>query len=80
MGAVTSLAFAPGGWLLVTGGRDSVLNLWNLRTNAHIKTVPVYEVRTLGCHGLSFASRLLFVPGYKCRDHRKECFFLIPLR
>ena len=45
MGAVTSLAFSPSGWLLVSAGRDSVLNVWNLRNNSHVQTVPVFEVR-----------------------------------
>lgn len=45
MGAVTSLAFSESGWLLVSAGRDSVMNLWNLRNNSHIKTVPAFEVR-----------------------------------
>jgi hypothetical protein len=41
--AVTSLALAPDGWTLLSGGRDKVVCLWDLRTNARAGTVPVYE-------------------------------------
>lgn len=41
--AVTSLALSPDGWQLLSGGRDKVVCVWDLRTNSRTATVPVYE-------------------------------------
>lgn len=42
---VTSFAFSACGWTLLSGGRDKVVNVWNLRTNVLERTIPVFEVR-----------------------------------
>lgn len=41
--AVSSLSLASDGWTLLSGGRDKVANLWDLRTHIKLVTVPVYE-------------------------------------
>ncbi len=41
--AVTSVAFSADGNTMVTGGRDRVINIWNLTTYSLIRTIPVYE-------------------------------------
>eukprot|EP00955_Chlamydomonas_euryale_P056570 356470-Chlamydomonas_euryale.AAC.1 len=41
--AVTSLSLSTDGWLLLSGGRDKVVNVWDLRKNARAATVPVFE-------------------------------------
>ncbi len=41
--AVTSLSLSSDGWLLVSGGRDKVVNVWDVRSSAKLATVPVYE-------------------------------------
>jgi hypothetical protein len=41
--AVTSLALSPDGWLLLSGGRDKVVHVWDLRSNSKVTTVPVFE-------------------------------------
>ena len=41
--AVSSLSLAPDGWSLVSGGRDKVVHVWDLRKNTKLVTVPVYE-------------------------------------
>lgn len=41
--AVTSLSLAPDGWSLLSGGRDKVVHVWDLRKNTKLVTVPVYE-------------------------------------
>ena len=41
--AVTSLCLAPDGWSLISGGRDKVVHVWDLRKNIKLVTVPVYE-------------------------------------
>ncbi|KAI3940507.1 hypothetical protein MKW98_024914 [Papaver atlanticum] len=44
---VTSLAVD--GWTLLSGGRDKVVNLWNLRDGALKMTVPTYEMVETVC-------------------------------
>jgi WD40 repeat protein len=44
MSQVTSFGFSKSGWELVTGGRDRVLTVWDLRKAEAIKTIPVFEV------------------------------------
>ena len=41
--AVSSLCLAPDGWTLLSAGRDKVVNVWDLRKNTKLVTVPVYE-------------------------------------
>jgi len=43
MSAVTSLSFSSDGEKLVTGGRDRVAVLWDLKTFKSVRTIPVYE-------------------------------------
>jgi len=41
---VTSVTFSASGDLLYTGGRDRVINVWNVASRyAHVRTLPVYE-------------------------------------
>lgn len=40
---MTSLSLAPDGWSLISGGRDKVVHVWDLRKNTKLVTVPVYE-------------------------------------
>ncbi len=40
---VTSISFSKDGWTMVTGGRDNVVNIWNARNHALLKTVPTFE-------------------------------------
>ncbi|XP_026401642.1 transducin beta-like protein 3 [Papaver somniferum] len=46
---VTSLAVAEDGYTLLSGGRDKVVNLWNLREGTLKKTVPTYEMVETVC-------------------------------
>ncbi|GLI67244.1 hypothetical protein VaNZ11_011426, partial [Volvox africanus] len=41
--AVTSLALCSDGELLLTGGRDKVVVVWDLRSGTKVATVPVFE-------------------------------------
>lgn len=41
--AVTSLAFTPNGWGLLSAGRDKTVMLWDLRSYKQVATIPVYE-------------------------------------
>ena len=43
--SVRALDVSADGYRLLSAGRDQVLSLWNLRTYALEKTVPVFEVR-----------------------------------
>ena len=40
---VRGLAFVPGTELLVSGGRDAIVLVWDLDTRVPIKTIPVFE-------------------------------------
>ena len=41
--AATSRALAPDGWSLLSGGRDGIVVLWDLRSHDQLAVVPVYE-------------------------------------
>lgn len=41
--AITSLSLSPDGWTLLSGGRDSVVIVWNMRDYSKLATIPVYE-------------------------------------
>ena len=41
--AATSLALAPDGWGLLSGGRDGIVVLWDLRSHQQLAVIPVYE-------------------------------------
>eukprot|EP00873_Tetraselmis_striata_P034175 jgi/Tetstr1/454439/TSEL_041339.t1 len=41
--AVTSLSLSPCGWLLLSGGRDKMVMVWDLRTHKKVGGVPVLE-------------------------------------
>ena len=43
LGTAPSIAFAPDGWTMLSAGRDKIVNVWELRTYAKIKTVPTFE-------------------------------------
>jgi U3 small nucleolar RNA-associated protein 13 len=43
MSAVTCLALAPDGWRLLSGGRDKVVIMWDLRTATKVATIAVLE-------------------------------------
>ena len=41
--AATSLALTPDGWGLLSGGRDGIVVLWDLRSHQQTAVIPVYE-------------------------------------
>jgi U3 small nucleolar RNA-associated protein 13 len=41
--AVPALCLSPDGWHLLSGGRDKVVCVWDIRNGARVNTVPVYE-------------------------------------
>jgi U3 small nucleolar RNA-associated protein 13 len=41
--AVPGLCLSPDGWHLLSGGRDKVVCVWDIRNGARVNTVPVYE-------------------------------------
>lgn len=41
--AVTSLAWSPDGWHLLSGGRDKIVVMWDIRTHSKAATIPVFE-------------------------------------
>ena len=41
--AATSLALTTDGWRLLSGGRDGIIVLWDLRSHAQLSVTPVYE-------------------------------------
>ncbi len=45
--ALTSLAVSNDGNLLISGGRDKVIIIWNISKGKKTKTIPVYEVELL---------------------------------
>lgn len=44
MSLPTSICFSKNGWEMISGGRDKVINVWDLHKNELKKTIPVYEV------------------------------------
>jgi len=44
MSLPTSLSVSDDGYMLVSAGRDKVINFYELRQHAHLKTVPVMDV------------------------------------
>ncbi|KAJ3415807.1 Transducin (beta)-like 3 [Chytridiales sp. JEL 0842] len=46
---VRGLAFTEDGQVLVSGGRDKILNVWNLESEEVVQTIPIHEsVETIG--------------------------------
>lgn len=43
MSAVPALALSPDGWHLLSGGRDKVVCVWDIRDGGKVTTVPVFE-------------------------------------
>eukprot|EP00775_Hariotina_reticulata_P012078 gene12078-12218_t len=43
MSAVPALALSPDGWQLLSGGRDKVVCVWDIRNGSRVATVPVFE-------------------------------------
>lgn len=43
LSAVPALALSPDGWHLVSGGRDKVVCVWDIRDGNRLATVPVFE-------------------------------------
>lgn len=43
MSAVPALCLAPDGWHLLSGGRDKVVCVWDIRNGSRVATLPVYE-------------------------------------
>lgn len=43
MSVPTSIAFSEDGYTMATGSRDQVVNIWEMRRYALLKTMPVYE-------------------------------------
>lgn len=41
--AVPALCLSPDGWLLLSGGRDKVVCVWDIRNGSRVATMPVYE-------------------------------------
>jgi U3 small nucleolar RNA-associated protein 13 len=50
MSAVPALALSPDGWLLLSGGRDKVVCVWDIRSGSRVATVPVFEALEGGQH------------------------------
>ncbi|WCJ27775.1 Transducin beta-like protein 3 [Euphorbia peplus] len=58
---VTSLAVSEDGWMLLSAGRDKVVNVWNLHDYVFKTTIPTYEVLESLCvihSGTQFSSFL----------------------
>ncbi|KAI9342072.1 quinon protein alcohol dehydrogenase-like superfamily, partial [Zopfochytrium polystomum] len=56
---VRGLSFSPDGLYLISGGRDSVINLWDLKSGEALRTVPVNEsVETTGCIPLAASRKI----------------------
>lgn len=51
--AVPALCLSPDGWHVLSGGRDKVACVWDIRNGARVSTVPVFE----GVEGESSGSR-----------------------
>lgn len=43
MSAVPALCLSPDGWHLLSGGRDKVVCVWDIRNGSRVATLPVYE-------------------------------------
>eukprot|EP00959_Pyramimonas_sp_CCMP1952_P125284 2619299-Pyramimonas_sp.AAC.1 len=57
--AVTGLSVSPCGQVLLSAGRDKVVNVWNLQTYKKAGTVPVYEA----LEGIAIVSSTAGFPG-----------------
>ena len=62
MNLVTDAAFHPNEEILVTVSRDNVLNVWDLKTFALIKTIPIYEAAEAVSFVTSFPGCPLILP------------------
>ncbi|KAJ1836747.1 U3 small nucleolar RNA-associated protein [Coemansia sp. RSA 2711] len=63
--AVRAIGFDAGGGVLVTGGRDSVVNVWSWARRALERTIPVYEaVEAAGVlRGSALGARVVYTGG-----------------
>ena len=41
--AVTCLGLSPDGWMLLSGGRDKMVHVWDIRVHKKVTALPVYE-------------------------------------
>uniref|UniRef100_A0A383VI50 U3 small nucleolar RNA-associated protein 13 C-terminal domain-containing protein n=1 Tax=Tetradesmus obliquus TaxID=3088 RepID=A0A383VI50_TETOB len=62
--AVPALCLSPDGWHVLSGGRDKVACVWDIRNGARVSTVPVFE----GLEGLAVLPLGSAFPGVAAAD------------
>ena len=75
---MTSLSLAPDGWSLISGGRDKVVHVWDLRKNTKLVTIPVYEALE-GMAALSLHLCWKSLSERHCVWHMKMYSFISPV-